>query len=346
MRTSRAACSARLDTSWPQASQLLSSTTLTPWTADPLAVEELLRALAAIPQLGLTLSSRGTARPAGPRWRDFAMLSPLPLPDARRVFLAVAGPEFAADPLLDDLLTELDGVPLAVELMAYAAQGQPGLTEVAERWRTERTAMLERMGGARRELSVPVSIETSITSSLMTTPARRLLSLLGVLPDGIDHEDLAALLTDGVLSAAATLRHLGLAFDEGLRLRMLAPLREHTAVHYPPDPPDLNRVLSHYAKLAASGEDIGFSGGAQAAARLQAETGNITAMLVRAAAARQTADLADALWGLAKYWRSTGLVQPELARTALGVISAHGTALEQANTLFILAELTIFNCGG
>jgi Domain of unknown function (DUF4062) len=97
----------------------------TPWTADPLPVEDLLRTIAAVPQAGVAVSSRGTGRPVGLRWRDFAMLSPLPLADARRLFLAVAGPGLAADSRLDELLAGLDGVPLAVELMAYAAQGRP-----------------------------------------------------------------------------------------------------------------------------------------------------------------------------------------------------------------------------
>jgi hypothetical protein len=140
----------------------------TPWTADPLPTEDLLRIIAAVPQAAVALSSRGTGRPAGLRWRDFAMLSPLPLADARRLFLAVAGPGFAGDPRLDELVAGLDGVPLAVELMAYAAQGQPDLGEVAERWRAERTGMLARMGGERRELSVAVSVEASVTAPLMT----------------------------------------------------------------------------------------------------------------------------------------------------------------------------------
>ncbi len=97
----------------------------TPWAADPLPVEELLRMIAAVPRVGVAVSCRGTGRPAGLRWRDFAMLSPLPLAQARRVFLAVAGPGLAADPRLDELVAGLDGVPLAVELMASAAQGQP-----------------------------------------------------------------------------------------------------------------------------------------------------------------------------------------------------------------------------
>jgi hypothetical protein len=35
----------------------------------------LLRTIAAVPQAAVALSSRGTGRPAGLRWRDFAMLS-------------------------------------------------------------------------------------------------------------------------------------------------------------------------------------------------------------------------------------------------------------------------------
>ncbi len=136
----------------------------TPWTADPLPTEELLRAIAAIPQAALVVSSRGAGRPAGLRWRDFAMVSPLALGDARQLFAAVAGAGLAADPRLDELLGELDGVPLAVELMGYAAQGHDDLAEVATRWRAERTTMLARMGGASRELSVPVSVEASVTS--------------------------------------------------------------------------------------------------------------------------------------------------------------------------------------
>ena len=312
----------------------------TPWTADPLPTEEALRAVAAAPQVGVAVSARGTARPAGLRWRDFTMLSPLPLADARRLFLAVAGTGFATDPHLDGLLTELDGVPLAVELMGYAAQGQPALDEVAERWQAERTGMLQRMGGASRELSVAVSVETSIASPLMTTPARRLLTLLGVLPDGITHEDLGALLPGDGLGAAAVLRQLGLAFDEATRLRMLAPIRDHTAATHPPDPADLDRAISHYAQLAATtGGQVGSSEGARASTRLQAETGNITAMLELAAADHRTEELADALWGLTEYWKLTGFTQPALADAMQQAISAHGTPRQQADTWFALGDL-------
>src|SRR5262249_36925457 len=156
--------------------------------------------------------------------------------------LNITGPGPATDPQLDELLSELDGVPLAVELLGYAAQGQP-LDQVAARWRRERTSMLTRMKGDRRELSVPVSIEASVTSPLMTDPGRRLLTLLGVLPDGIDSQDLGSLLPEIGLAAAAVLRQLGLAFDEGSRLRTLAPVREHIATTHPAQGGDLDTAI-------------------------------------------------------------------------------------------------------
>jgi len=315
----------------------------TPWTADPLPVEELLRAIASIPQVGVAITCRGTGRPTGVRWRDFAMVSPLPLADARRAFLAVAGPGLAGDPRLDELLAALDGVPLAVQLMGFAAQGQPDLVEVAERWRTERTGMLTRMGGASRELSVAVSVEASITAPLMTTAAERLLSLLGVLPDGVAREDLAGLLPDSGLAGAAVLRQLGLAYDDSGRLRTLAPIHEHVANAHPPTAADLDRTVSRYAQLAATtGRMFGRTEGAQAILRIQADTGNITAMLERAAADRRTGELADALYGLAEYWRYTGFIQPSLAMTAEEAIEAHGTTSERAKTFFALGTLAFY----
>ena len=318
----------------------------TPWIGDPdpLLVEELLRALAAVPSVGLAVSARGAARPAGLRWADLPMLSPLPLADARRVFLVVAGNTgFATDPELDGLLAGLDGVPLAVQLLGYAAQGQPDLGEVAARWRAERTGMLQRMGGARRELSVAVSVETSITSPRMTEPACRLLALLGVLPDGIDREDRDVLLPGSGPGAAAVLRQLGLAFDEGTRLRMLAPIREHVAAEHRPEQADLAAVSAHYARLAATGERVGWGQGAQAAARLQAETGNIAVMLRQAANVQQIDELMEGVSGLGKYWELTGAAQPppDLLAAAEKAVEARGSPSQQAYTRLVLGNLAM-----
>ena len=313
----------------------------TPWTADPLPTEALLRTVAAIQGVGVAVSARGTARPAGLRWRVFAMLSPLELPEARRLFLAVAGAGFAADPGLDELVAAVDGMPLAVELLGHAAQGEPELAGVAQRWQQERVGVLERMGGGNRELSVPVSVEASLASPLMTIPARRLFGLLGMLPDGIARDDLPALLPDHGRAAAAVLRRLGLVFDEGPRMRMLAPIREHAAAAHPPRPGDLARASAHYAKLAATGGQLGWRRGAQIAAQLQAETGNMTFMLRQAASGQRIDELISGVGGLVRYAEITGAAPPppDLLAATEQAVTEHGSPEQQASTWLTLANL-------
>ena len=150
------------------------------------------------------------------------------------------------------------------------------------------------------------------------------------------------LLPGGGLAAAAVVRQLGLAFGEGDRLRTLAPVREHVAAAHPPEAADLDRAIGHYAGLAATtGNRVGSSGGAEAAARLQADTGNIAAMLERAAAGGRIEELADAVDGLAEYWRFTGFTQPALAALAGQAIEAHGTPVQQARTWRALGDIAL-----
>jgi tetratricopeptide (TPR) repeat protein len=314
----------------------------TPWTAEPLEVEELLGRLVGVPGVALVVTMRGTARPGGVRWAETVAVSPLVLADARRMFVQVAGAEFAADPDLDWLLVEVDGVPLAVELLAYAAQGQPDLAELRQRWQQERVGLLERMGGGRRELSVPVSVELSLKDPRMTPEGRRLVALLGQLPDGIAHDDLNWLLPEVGLRAAATLRQVGLAFDEAGRLRMLAPIREHAASAYPPEPADLERAVGYYCQLASTvGWRVGGEGGAEAAEQILGETSNLTSMLDRAIAGQRLSDVVDAMVGLIEYMRFTGNTLPGLLVAARAAVDAAGDATQRARLYQSLGDLAL-----
>lgn len=252
----------------------------TPWEQDTAAVEELLAELAAIPGLALVAALRGEQRPFGPDWREAIRAEPLDLETARSVFLAFAGERFRDDLDLDPLLLELEGLALAVVLLASQAEGEPDLATLRQRWRDQRTALLHRGPGRERQHSLEVSLQLSIDSPRMTEEGLRLLSLLGLLPEGVAREDIAALLPDSGSEAASVLRKVGLAFDQGQRLRVLAPIREYVQRSHPPREEDFDRTVDYYLALARIGEKIGGEGGAEAADRLRAEMGNLEPMIL------------------------------------------------------------------
>jgi SIR2-like domain/NB-ARC domain len=313
----------------------------TPWGHDPVATEQLLMALAAAERLTLMAAIRGNARPGRVRWKHVVTVVPLEPEAARVIFLAIAGDDYVEDPHLDDLLSALDGLPLAVELLAHAAQGEPNLEGLARRWQTERVALLERLGGGDPTLSVSASVEVSWTSPLMTDEGRRLLSLLGQLPDGIAQADREALL-HGEAAAAANVRKLGLGFDEGSRLRVLSPIREHLARHRPPPSDDDAGLVKHYLKLAVEEANrIGWEGGARSIERLAPETGNLNRLLTREDV-WQSGEGQQAALALLRYAERTGSDTPAAITAARAHVTLPGTsAAVKARFLLALGELAI-----
>ncbi len=306
----------------------------TPWQAETYEVEALLAQLAAAPGSSLTVTLRRGNQPGGVAWREPIEVKPLGREDARRVFLAVAGDKHAANAQLGELLTVLDGVPLAIELLAYTAQAEPDLEGLWQRWQTERTAMLKRGTGDHRLLNLAVSLELSIAGPGMTDPARRLLTLLGLLPDGIARGDLETLLPGFGNAAAATLRQVALAFDEARRLRTLAPIREHLATHHPPVAEDLARGIDHYAGLARDlGPKSGKEGGADAVAGLAAETANIEQMLLAGLNSPEPRSAVGAASAFAEFQRFSGLGTTQPLDAAIEASKPIDDALA-ANALF------------
>ena len=120
----------------------------TPWEAEMQKTEELLGRLSGVAKLALVVSVRGQQRPHGLAWRDAITVTPLGLADSRRIFLAIVGEKYAADPYLSDLLAPLEGIPLAIELLAHAAEGEPDLGGLRQRWQEERVDLLRRGGGS------------------------------------------------------------------------------------------------------------------------------------------------------------------------------------------------------
>ena len=247
----------------------------TPWEYDTLAVEELLGRLAAVAGTALIASVRGSGRPSSVRWAHPTQLQPLNLPFARSLFTSLAPAHFDTPPL-DGLLEEMGGIPLAVELLAYAADGEPDLDHLAERWKAERAKLLQRGPGDHRLLSIAVSLDTSWNSPAMTDPAKRLLSILGGLPDGVADDDLESLLPGEGPAAANLLRRRGLALEQAGRLRTLPPVRHHLSEAHPPTESDWQHTIEYYRDRAAMlGARVGGNGGGEAITTLSREAANI-----------------------------------------------------------------------
>jgi tetratricopeptide (TPR) repeat protein len=310
---------------------------------DRLEAEDLFQQLADQPALVVVATLRGVA-PSGPKWWQ-ASLVLLRLDDtaARETFLAGTGGKFADDPALDDLLSELEGWPLALTVLAYQARVYADVRELAAAWRRKQTALLTK-GVLRRDADIGACIELSLGSRLMTDQARRLLAMLGLLPDGIRRDDLAALLPPDGPDAAATLRQVGgLTFDDGARVRVLAPMRNYLAAKHPPSPEDRERAIAYYCAVAdVEGNKAGAEGGAEAILRVAAEAGNLVAMVGLGLEAPDAGPAFRGAWGLSEFSHFSGIDLSAILAEAERVAGDRVQALEQARCLRRLGDIALY----
>jgi tetratricopeptide (TPR) repeat protein len=296
----------------------------TPWNADTRKVENLVGHLAAIRHSALVVSIRGDEVPGNVIWHSQLDPSPLDLAASRKLFLTIA-PQAAGPPdLLDRLLGEMDGLPLAITLLAEAAKTEPGLDVLAKRWQNEKASLLQRGSANDRLLSLNVSVMVSINSPMMKNnqPARRLLSALSLLPDGLALTDIEALFPGAGLAAAAALRHAGLAFPERRRLRVLKPIRESVPQTveraFPLSPDDHTHVIAHFLKLAVEdGPRAGSGSGAESIKRLIPEAGNLEAAILLALDDGEPRQAIEAAIAMTEFVRFSGLVSARVLEEAL-----------------------------
>ena len=274
---------------------------------------------------------RGHKAPHRPGWGETILVPGLDEPQARELFLRRAGERHASSGLLPDLLADMDGVPLAIELLgAQVRADELDLERVAKAWREKRTELLASRPGGNHQLdSYEVSLALSLASPRMTEAACRLYAMLGRLPAGL-RQEWAELLLPGESEAAATvLGDLGLAFDGGGRLRMLAPVREHAAGEQLAEP-WATRLADHWLRLAREqGPKVGGAQGREAVLLLGSEWSNLESAfdLVLAVGPQ---DAIDAAIALTRLIRMAGLGSNRMLRDAKASSRAHGDDLRLA----------------
>ncbi|KAJ7600181.1 P-loop containing nucleoside triphosphate hydrolase protein, partial [Mycena floridula] len=218
----------------------------TPWEPPHkrLEVEELLSHLTGVHNLSLLITMRGAERPAQVQWTRPCLppLGPINRNAARRTFVEISDAD-ETDPQLEELLLLMDGLPLAVSLMASVAEAEGCATTLA-RWKSEGTALLSE--GINKQNNLEKSIEVSLHSARFKSmpAAKELLSILSYLPDGVTSSEFSQIHLPFIdfNHCRLMLRRTSLAYvtnDE--RLKLLAPIKEYIQKSYPPP---LSTILS------------------------------------------------------------------------------------------------------
>jgi hypothetical protein len=225
-------------------------------------ISKILLQISSVQHLSLVVTMRGIEKPHGVKWDKLEELGVLTLDAARKVFLSIAD-ECAATSGLDDLLRDVDYIPLAVTLLAWVSQtGDESVDDLHYRWREEKTKLLNR--GAGRDANIETSIELSLGSRLMKDcpAALQLLSNVCELPAGISNRrgDISAQTTipEGSVSRAVhTLKQLSLAHTSTLsssHLTTLSPIRAYMRHYRRSHNRDLDLLRQWHLSLAHKGD--------------------------------------------------------------------------------------------
>jgi len=145
------------------------------WDVSNREFDELLQRLIAVPKLKLIVTFRGTL-PRSMAWKavkeiELEILDPM---SAREVFLGLSDiQERPSYPHLDDILSAIEYLPLAIVLLASQATREFGLEQLWEEWIWRRSEMLKdgryrREIPGSRDLSVQASIEFSLNRPMTT----------------------------------------------------------------------------------------------------------------------------------------------------------------------------------
>ncbi|WP_051767817.1 tetratricopeptide repeat protein [Amycolatopsis vancoresmycina] len=276
---------------------------------------------------------RGGGAPVGLTGMAETVLGPLSPAAAAEVFSEVAGDRHRGDPMVTVLVAELDGVPLAITLLATLARSEAGLDTLMAAWRAKRTDLLAHAARPDRTSSLPVSIELSWDR--LSSDARTVLSLAALLPDGWPRDRPGLYLPDEFAAGVIELGRRALVHSDHPRQRCLAPIRRHVAAHHPPEPAALARLVARVQTLAELADRVGDEAGSEAVATVVPEFTNIVDV-IQARLPHDPAPLAPLVRKLLLFQRFTGLGDDRLARETL---SSDLEPLTRADIASALGEL-------
>lgn len=201
----------------------------TPW--EPVEsrdeVEHRLAELAAMPGLALMASMRGSEIIQRVAWAQIHEVQALSPSVASKLFIDISHHKDATDAYFRKFVKAIDGLPLAIMLVALRAHGHSNLKKLWLEWERIGTQLVKRPGfDPNRHNSLDASITLSLNSPRLTEQSRRLFAILGRVPNGLSDEDRDEVAGVGSLALEESLRWVGLAIERDDRLNLLPPIRE------------------------------------------------------------------------------------------------------------------------
>ena len=251
----------------------------TPWESD---AQDLTRCLETVfreaPQLAVLGSIRGRESPAS-GWTQKVLLRPLTYGASSKLFRNIATQISQRDADLAPFLEALGGMPLAIKLVAQRAEPYDSLARLWREWTAGPVGISlanDPMLPESRSTSVLRSVAFSLQSPRLHEEGRRLFRLLGLSPAGMAARDYEALLGPAAMAAERQLLAVGLAEQRSSRLDLLPPVRDAARHLAPATESEELAWREHYVQLVNEhGLTIGRKGGAEAAAILAPEFGNL-----------------------------------------------------------------------
>ncbi|KAJ7888425.1 P-loop containing nucleoside triphosphate hydrolase protein, partial [Mycena olivaceomarginata] len=215
-------------------------------------IDELLSLLTDINNLALMITMRGAERPAKVQWtRPFLLpLKPLDLKAAHLTFIDITDDKHDLEEV-DKILSLTDNMPLAINLLAHLVDSE-GCSNVLLRWEKEKTSVISNGFDKRSNLDLSISLSLSSPRMKLLPQSQELLSLLGMLPDGLSDVDLvqSKLPLEHPLKCKAVLKSTALAYsDENKQLKVLMPIREYIQQHLQPEDQLVYTLLKHFQDL-------------------------------------------------------------------------------------------------
>ncbi|KAF5348936.1 hypothetical protein D9758_014199 [Tetrapyrgos nigripes] len=166
-----------------------------PWNGEDQAkVRNFINMICSFKSTSVIVTMRGTDGPGKIKWHKLGGqlgLPPLELGPAKEAFCSFSSDGNYAikedDPILEKLLIQMDGMPLAIMLIAQHARELP-LQDLMEMWNIQKTTLLKKIGEQDDRLtSIEVSIELTlkVIRGKLSITGQDILRLIAFLPSGI-----------------------------------------------------------------------------------------------------------------------------------------------------------------